>query len=201
MIYTLEGIVVEKSPLFLILNVNGVGYGINVSRKCEDYVLKDEKYTFFIDMQVREDSITLYGFLSGSDKNAFKTLNSVQGVGGKAALNILSILSVSELYDAIYTENKTLITQADGIGPKIASRIITELSQKISKIIDTTKKDLKTNITDESSSKSIEATQALVSLGYIKADSHNAVLNFTKNNPNANIEDIIKGSLKIISSN
>lgn len=204
MIYQLSGEIVLKDPLFAVMDVAGVGYGLHVSQKCESSLTLGQSATLHVDTQVRQDAITLYGFMSSLEKQAFHHLISVQGVGGKAALNILSVLTPDELYQAIHMENKALITRADGVGPKIAARIVSELGSKIAKSILSAASSASSSTatsapsSPHTSSAFLEASQALVVLGYQPMSVHQALMSFKKNNPDADTESLIRGGLSLL---
>ena len=204
MISLLTGNILKKSDKFVILNVNDVGYKIYVSDKTIKKLNFDEKVSLFCDLQIKDDSIRLTGFIDEDEQNAFRILNSVQGVGTKAALSILSSLTPNELVNAIISEDKKSIIQSEGIGSRIASRIINELRSKVenllidnnvlsvssenNKILDIPKRDDK-NIVDD-------AVSALVNLGYSKTDSYITVREIVNNDDNKNLSEIITSSLK-----
>lgn len=132
MIGMIKGQVVKTHPTHAIVDVNGVGYLVNCSVRTLSHISKveDKEFVFWIETIVREDSIQLYGFLEDSEKDLFNILMSVQGVGAKAALNILAIGEPSFISDAIVTENVSVLNQAEGIGPKLSKRICNELKDK-----------------------------------------------------------------------
>ena len=132
MIASLNGILTFIGKSEIVLEVNGVGYFLNVPSKL--IASLDEigsKLTLFTDLQIKDDKIVMYGFASSKDQNIFKLLQTVQGVGPKAALSILSTLNVDEIILAITSGDKAMISRADGIGPKVAGRITTELDEKV----------------------------------------------------------------------
>ena len=135
MIASLRGILTLTGKSEIVLEVNGVGYLLNVSSKLITSL--DEigsELTLFTDLQIRDDKIVIYGFASSKDQNIFKLLQTVQGVGPRAALSILSTLNVDELILAISSGDKVMISRADGVGPKVAGRITTELVEKVSNL-------------------------------------------------------------------
>lgn len=132
MIAKLKGVLETTSLDSLIIDVNGVGYQVFCSgqtlEQCGQY---GDCITLFIETHVREDHIHLYGFLDVLEQKWFKLLTSVQGVGVKAALAVLSVCSPDQLMTAIAAQDKAMVTRADGIGPKIAGRIVSELKDKV----------------------------------------------------------------------
>ena len=133
MIASLKGTLISIGKSDIILEVNDVGYFLNVSSKLISS-LGDLGSNLFLytDLQIKDDKIIMYGFATFKDQNFFKLLQSVQGVGPKAALSILSTLNVDEIILAISSGDKAMIARSDGVGPKVAGRITAELLDKIS---------------------------------------------------------------------
>ena len=132
MIASLNGILILIGKSDIVLEVNGVGYLLNVSSKLiASLDVIGSKIILFTDLQIKDDKIVMYGFASLKDQNIFKLLQTVQGVGPKAALSILSTLNVDEIILAITSGDKAMISRADGIGPKVAARVTTELVEKV----------------------------------------------------------------------
>jgi Holliday junction DNA helicase RuvA len=131
MIGKLRGIVDSVSEDGLILDVNGVGYVVSASaRSLRSLPAPGEAATLHIETQVREDAIRLFGFLAEAERDWFRLLQSVQGVGAKVALAILGILSAAELQQAIGLQDKAMVARAPGVGPKLAARIVLELKDR-----------------------------------------------------------------------
>ena len=132
MIASLKGILTMIGKSEIVLEVNGVGYILNVSSKLIASLDKiGSQLTLFTDLQIKDDKIVMYGFASSKDQNMFKLLQTVQGVGPRAALSTLSTLNINEIILAITSADKAMISRADGIGPKVAGRITTELVEKV----------------------------------------------------------------------
>ena len=133
MIASLKGTLISIGKSDIILEVNDVGYFLNVSSKLISS-LGDLGSNLFLytDLQIKDDKIIMYGFATFKDQSFFRLLQSVQGVGPRAALSILSTLNVDEIILAISSGDKAMIARADGVGPKVAGRITTELLDKIS---------------------------------------------------------------------
>ena len=133
MIASLKGVLTSIGKSDIIIEVNGIGYLLNVSSKLISS-LGDigSNLSLFTDLQIKDDKIVMYGFVNSSDQTFFKLLQSVQGVGPKAALSLLSTLSVDEVVLAISSGDKTMLSRAEGIGPKVAGRIASELLDKVS---------------------------------------------------------------------
>jgi len=194
MITCLKGKLIQKSPTFIVLDVGGVGYYLHISMNTfENLPLLDKELFIYSEMIVREDSITLYGFHSESERQLFRLLISVSGIGPKSGIGILSGISLSDFKSAILTANTTLLQKLPGIGKKTAERLIVELKDKFNKL---SIQD-EGNITPKNDSVE-EATLALESLGYNKSMATKAVNSALKQMDNVNYssEDLIKLALK-----
>jgi holliday junction DNA helicase RuvA len=131
MIGKLKGIVDSEGEDFVILDVQGVGYIVHCSaRTLQKLPRQGEAAALSIETQMREDSIKLFGFLSEAERDWFRLLQSVQGVGAKVALAIQTALDVAELASAIGCQDKAALARAPGVGPKLAARIVSELKDK-----------------------------------------------------------------------
>jgi holliday junction DNA helicase RuvA len=171
MIGKLKGIIDTLYTDSCILDVNGVGYHVYVPQNLLKNMIMGDFMTLYIDTWVREDAITLYGFESEIQKSCFKLAVTVQGVGGRSALSLLSVLSPSEFLSAITQQNQNEITKADGIGPKVATRILTELKNKAQQMALTY--EFETEITKHTAPAALQnfledAVEILVRLGYAK---------------------------------
>jgi len=132
MIARLHGILAETSADGAIIDVQGVGYQIHASARTLDALGPiGGDVTILTELQVREDGWTLFGFGSAGEREAFRQLTSVQGVGGRVALAILSVLDPAELAAAISRGDKAMVARANGVGPKLAQRIVNELAGKL----------------------------------------------------------------------
>ena len=179
MISQLRGTLLEREDNTIILDVGGVGYAVTVSGKTQTQLgLADPSVTLLTEMIVREDSMTLFGFLEPAEREAFRLLTTVQGVGAKAALAILSVLSPAELSSAIFAGNKAMVARADGVGPKLAQRVVNELSEKIGKLptlaggVDVAG----AGPVEGDDAAVTDAMSALLNLGYGRAEAHTALL-------------------------
>lgn len=131
MIGKLKGLIDSYGEDFVILDVNGVGYVVQCSsRTLQKLPPAGEAASLAIETQVREDAIRLFGFTSDAERDWFRLLQSVQGVGAKVALAILGIMSPAELATAIGTQDKAAVSRAPGVGPKLAARIVAEMKDK-----------------------------------------------------------------------
>ena len=132
MIAQLRGILSHTADTHAVIDVQGVGYLVHISGRTQGQLAaQDGAVTILTEMIVREDSMTLYGFHDASERDAFRLLITVQGVGAKAAMAILSVLSPADLSSAIMAGDKAMVARADGVGPKIAQRVVNELAEKI----------------------------------------------------------------------
>ena len=179
MISQLRGTLLERADNTIILDVGGVGYAVTVSGKTQTQLgLADPSVTLLTEMIVREESMTLFGFLEPAEREAFRLLTTVQGVGAKAALAILSVLSPAELSSAIFAGDKAMVARADGVGPKLAQRVVNELSEKIGKLPTLAGGvDVAGAGPVEGDDASVtDAMSALLNLGYGRAEAHTALL-------------------------
>ena len=132
MIARLSGLLAESAADHAVIDVNGVGYLVQASaRTLSALGPNGGAVMLYTEMQVREDAITLFGFGSAGERDWFRLLTSVQGVGGRVALAILSVLDANELSRAVASGDKAMVARANGVGPKLAMRIVNELKDKI----------------------------------------------------------------------
>ena len=180
MIASLKGTLTSIGKSDIVLEVNNVGYFLNVSSKLISS-LGDlgSKLSLFTDLQIKDDKIIMYGFASSKDQNFFRLLQSVQGVGPRASLSILSTLSVDEIILAISSGDKAMISRADGVGPKVAGRITTELLDKVSIFNVNKSEDLSYHSkTDVSQDKlNLESDEALEDYSIVVEDILSALVN------------------------
>ena len=194
MIASLSGTLKSISKSEIVLEVNDIGYLLNVSSKVISS-LGDigSKLSMFTDLQVKDDKIIMYGFFNQIDQTIFRLLQSVQGVGPKAALSILSALTVEELILAISSGDKAMISRAEGVGSRVAGRIATELLEKVSNLnlinidqnINITKSSQKNlnlvNETNLGDTQVVEdAISGLVNLGYTRSEVFSIVMKIKK---------------------
>lgn len=179
MIAYLKGIVADVTETRLILDVNDVGYLIYISsREAEQMPGRGEEVKIYTYLNVKEDALQLYGFLSEDDLEMYKLLLNVNGVGPKAALGILSVLTPDDLRFAVLSDDEKTISRAPGIGSKTAKKLILELKDKLS-LEDAFEKKLANTQTASggmaNSDAKSEAVQALTALGYSNSDALRAV--------------------------
>ncbi len=206
MIGKLSGIIDSFADKHLILDVQGVGYVVNASsRTLANVGGKGEAASLLIETQVREDAITLYGFASEAEQAWFRLLTSVQGVGAKAGLAILTVCPPERLAIVIAAQDKAGLTQADGVGPKLATRILTELKDKAagldlgtSGFVADSSAPANQSALTENSGVDQDAVSALMNLGYGRADAYSAVMK-AKAEANDNLQTLIRLALKELS--
>jgi len=191
----IKGIYMGMHKEYVVVENSGIGYKISVSGSTiSELPKKEEEVLLYIEQMVREDFIGLYGFFSKEEREMFNLLLTINGVGAKAALSLLSISSVHNLKYAILIGDEKTLTRAPGVGKKIAQRIILELKdklkgQEIGGIIANNAEDISkdNNIS--------EALQALLALGYTEREANKAL---EKVNKAETIENIIKEALKYL---
>ena len=191
MITQIRGRLVEKNPTYVVVDCAGVGYMLHISLQTFSALSDDENVRLFAHLSVREDAHTLYGFISKTEREVFKLLISVSGVGPSIARTMLSSMSSEKVQNAIASENVTLIQSVKGIGLKTAQRVIVDLKDKILKTFDIDELSLNTNNTNKE-----EALSALEVLGFNRKQSEKAIAVILKDSPNETVELLIKKALK-----
>jgi Holliday junction DNA helicase RuvA len=203
MIAKLTGVVDRSDPDGVVIDVGGVGYLVFCSaRTLRLLPAVGEAAKLLIDTHVREDHIHLYGFIDEAERRAYRLLTTVQGVGAKIALAISAVLSPDALATAILAQDKAALAQADGVGPKLAARIVNELRDKVG--------GLSTDIMPAPATAAAasagapgaasDAISALVNLGYRRTDASGAVSRAARKlGADAGIDALIRGGLKELS--
>ncbi|WP_135076228.1 Holliday junction branch migration protein RuvA [Terasakiella sp. SH-1] len=206
MIAKLKGLVDSFGEDWVIMDVNGVGYLVFASSKTLAKLPKaGEACSLMIETHVREDHIHLYGFADAGERDWFKLLTTVQGVGAKVGLAILSTLSAQDIVHAIAAQDKKALTRANGVGPKVATRILTELKDKAGAIALTPSATGSSDTGEAPASASfggapVEAASALVNLGYNRSDALAAVSKANKKlGGEGKLDDLIREGLKELS--
>jgi Holliday junction DNA helicase RuvA len=170
MIGKLRGIIDSYGADYLILDVGGVGYQVHCSaRTLQALPAPGQPATLSIETHVREDQIKLFGFTGDTEREWFRLLQTVQGVGAKVALSVLGTLKVSELASAVSMRDKAAIARAPGVGPKVAERVVTELKDKAPEFasIDPAAIQLSGALDEKRAPRPVtDAVSALVNLGY-----------------------------------
>lgn len=193
MIYHIEGKLVEKTPTYAVIDAGGVGYVMQISLNTFTKIGENEKCKLFTEqLYVRDDMPRFFGFADVAERNLFRQLVSVSGVGGTSALLMLSSLSAAEIQNAIVTGNVALIKSVKGIGEKTAQRIIVDLKDKMGKSNISAEFFISpNNIVKE------EALSALVMLGFNKAAADKALDKIIKTEGTGQtVEQLIKSALK-----
>ena len=197
----LKGVVDTIGEDTIILDVGGVGYLVHAStRTLSQLPPVGEAMALFIETQVREDAITLFGFAKAEEQRWFKLLTTVQGVGARVGLSILSALSPSELGAAIAHQDKAALSRASGVGPKLAQRIVIELKDKVGTILpdfEVAPAAAAAGGAPSGGSVLADAVSALVNLGYRPAEASTAVsVAKGKAGEDASLDALIKAALK-----
>ncbi len=205
MIGKLSGIIDSIAGSQIILDVNGVGYVVTCSaRTLREAGQNGSPLSLRIETHVREDAIQLYGFKDSAEQDWFKLLTTVQGVGAKVALAILGSLSPEQLGHVIAAQDKAALTEADGVGPKLALRLVTELKDKVSSLTVSTPRSVTTSNTSLESaapatSAASDAVSALVNLGYRRAEAFAAVSQVSRQKADARLDELIRLALAELS--
>ena len=191
----INGIIAEIAPAYAVIDAGGVGYFINISLNTYSEIEKAESAKLYIHHIVREDAELLYGFSTKEERDLFRLLISVSGVGGNTARMIQSTYSPSELRNIIATGNATLLKNVKGLGLKTAQKIIVDLSGKM---LDLPSHNAAANalIAAQHPEAYDEALAALVMLGFAKAASEKVLQKVFKANPSLSVEDAIRTALK-----
>ena len=191
MITHLEGKLVEKNPTDVVIDCNGVGYHINVSLHTFSQIPDKEHLKLYTYLQVKEDGHTLYGFSSKTEREIFKLLISVSGVGASTARTMLSSLTPDQVKEAIASGDVASIQSVKGIGAKTAQRVILDLKDKMLKVYGLDEVSLSQSNTNKS-----EALSALEVLGFNKKQSEKVIEKLLSQNPDESVEQLIKDALK-----
>jgi len=190
----IEGKLVEKNPTFVVIEAQGIGYLINISLNTFGLIPDSEKCRLYIHQVIREDAHLFYGFYNTDERDLFRHLISVSGIGANTARLILSALQPEDIQEAIATGNYNILQTVKGVGAKTAQRLVVDLKDKVFKgekgsgklnLIHNTKKE--------------EALSGLLSLGFAKNVAGKAIDKVVQNDGNElSVEEIIKNSLKIL---
>ena len=177
MIGRLRGRVDGRGDNWVLIDVGGVGYMVEGSaRMMENLPADGEAVSLAIETYVREDQFRLFGFLSEQERSWFKLLMGVQGVGAKVALAIQSVLSEADLAAAVASEDKAMVARAPGVGPKVAQRIVQELTDKVPEAQFIAASAVAAGAAGEASKALSEAMSALTNLGYQRAKANAALM-------------------------
>lgn len=189
----IEGRIVEKTPAFLVLQEGGIGYFINISLFTFSGLPDEGTIRIYIHQVIREDAHILFGFRSKEEREIFRQLISVSGIGANTARVILSSMTPDEVAQSIMEGNVSALQSVKGIGGKTAQRIIVDLKDKIAKGV---------NIDDlfltERNTIRDEALSALVALGFIKKQAEKVVGKLLSQQPEMGVEEVVKQALKLL---
>ncbi|WP_298498264.1 Holliday junction branch migration protein RuvA [uncultured Algibacter sp.] len=191
MITHIQGKLTEKNPTHVVIDCNGVGYMLNISLHTYSQISDSEVLKLYTHLQVKEDSHTLYGFSSLAEREIFRLLISVSGIGASIARTMLSSLTPKQIREGIATGDVALIQSIKGIGAKTAQRVILDLKDKILKIYDIDDVSMPQGNTNKD-----EALSALEVLGFVKKQAERVVDKIVMGQPDADVETIIKQALK-----
>lgn len=191
MIAFLKGRLVEKTPTDIIIDCNGIGYQVHISLHSYSLIKDSELIQIHTYLQIKEDAHILYGFVEKIERELFKLLISVSGIGGNTARNMLSYVSPKDLMQAIASNDVKTIQSIKGIGLKTAQRVVIDLQEKVQKMYGI--EDLSINVNNTNAE---EALSALEVLGFVRKAAEKVVNKIVDQQPDATAEQIIKLALK-----
>ena len=193
MIGYLTGKIISLKPTRILLDVNGVGYAVNISINTFENISDLTTVSLFVYTSVKEDSISLFGFFTEAEKQMFELLISVTGIGPKLALSILSGIKTDDLKDAILRGDITRIVAVPGIGRKTGERLVLELKNKVDQVSEEGIKEYSLDLKKE-------AVSALTTLGYNAKTADKVIRDILVDEPNIPLEDLIKKALNNLSN-
>ena len=193
MIAHLQGKLVEKTPTQVVIDCGGVGYHVNISLHTYSLLPATDFIKLFTHLQIKEDAHTLFGFVEKSEREIFKLLLSVSGIGASIARTMLSSLDPKQITNAIASGDVVTIQSIKGIGSKTAQRVILDLKEKVLKLYDLDEVSMSQSNTNRD-----EALSALEVLGFVRKTSERIVEKIIKEDPDSSLESIIKRALKIL---
>ncbi|QSB26740.1 Holliday junction branch migration protein RuvA [Flavobacterium sp. CLA17] len=191
MIAHLQGKLVEKNPTEVVIDCGGVGYHINISLHTFSLLPKTDFIKLYTHLLIKEDAHTLFGFVEKSEREIFRMLLSVSGIGANIARTMLSSIEPRQIINAIASGDVVAIQSIKGIGNKTAQRVILDLKEKVLKLYDLDEVSVVQNNTNRD-----EALSALEVLGFVRKTSEKVVEKIVKEDPEATVETIIKKALK-----
>lgn len=192
MIEYLNGKLIEKNPAYAVIECNGIGYMVNISLNTFSKIGNSEACKLHTQFIVREDAQLLYGFAENEERELFRLLISVSGVGANTAMLILSSLSPKDVQSAILNEDVNSLKSVKGIGAKSAQRIIVDLKDKIGKGIEVSGN----SFSSLGNTKRQEALSALSALGFNRNVAGKALDSIEKQGADLSVEELVKGALK-----
>jgi|SRR5690554_659823 len=191
MIALLKGRLIDKSPTEIVVECAGVGYEVNISLHSYSLLPEDENILIYTHLQVRDDAHLLFGFMEKSERQIFKLLIGVSGIGANTARNMLSYITPAELMLAIANADIVTLKSIKGVGPKTAQRIVLELQEKVLKLGSFEELSALSHNTNTE-----EALSALEVLGFNRKSAEKVIKKIINQNPDATSEMIIKQALK-----
>jgi Holliday junction DNA helicase RuvA len=191
MIAHIQGKLVEKTPTQVVIDCGGVGYNINISLHTYTLLPSTDFIKLYVHLQIKEDAHTLFGFVEKSEREIFRLLLSVSGIGANIARTMLSSLDPKQITNAIASADVVTIQSIKGIGSKTAQRVILDLKEKVLKLYDLDEVSMSQSNTNRD-----EALSALEVLGFVRKASEKIVEKIVKEEPDASVESIIKKALK-----
>ena len=183
----------ESGPTYIVIENNGIGYFINISINTYSQITNKDEVKLYIHENIREDAYSLYGFFDHDERNIFRHLINVSGIGANTARMMLSSMTPTEIHTAIVTDNVNVLKAVKGIGLKTAQRVIVDLKDKLSKepVSDKILSGADNTIREE-------ALSALVMLGFNKNSSQKIVEKILRDEPALKVEMVIKQALKML---
>jgi holliday junction DNA helicase RuvA len=191
MIAQLQGRLVEKNPTEVVIDCGGVGYQVNISLHTFSLISNSENIKLYTHLQIKEDAHTLYGFAEKTEREIFRMLISVSGIGAGIARTMLSSIEPKQIINAIASGDVGIIQSIKGIGNKTAQRVILDLKEKVVKLY-----DIDEVFAVQNNRNRDEALSALEVLGFVRKASEKVVERIVKEDPEATAETIIKKALK-----
>jgi len=188
----ISGVIAELTPAYAVIDAGGVGYYLQISLQTYSAIERSREAKLFVHHVVREDAQLFYGFATRVERDVFRSLISVSGVGGNTARTILSTYTPGELQGIIAAENAVLLKNVKGLGLKTAQKIIVELSGKLTGLA----AEETARCAADASGQYDEAVAALVMLGFSKSAAEKAVRAAAKENPAVSIEELVRLALK-----
>lgn len=185
----LEGTLLSILPDAAILDISGIGYHIHISKSCPSRGTPlGQKLKLYVDLVIREDAHTLYGFATQEDRDFFRLLQNVSGIGPRVALNIIGHATPSEIATTLFRKDTKGLSTIPGIGKKLAERLVVELHERIG--------DLVTSGSIPATSTTHEAIRALQTLGFSSSEARNAIASAQKNAPQlSSVEQLVQYAL------
>ena len=190
MITQIRGRLVEKNLTNVVIDCHGVGYYINISLNTHSQIGNSEELLLFTHLHIKEDSHTLYGFVTQNERSIFRLLISISGIGPSIARTMLSSMDPHEIQKSILGENLEAIKSIKGIGLKTAQRVLIELKDKVQKI-----EGFDENLQSKSNTIKEETLSALEVLGYSRRQTEKVIDNIIQSHPESSIEELIKSAL------